>query len=344
LTTLSYFNKTPYAGLENHIANSYANSLLQVMHYTPLLRNLALQHAATACLADPCMLCELGFVFDMLQKAEGSTCHATNLFKALSTIPQARQLGLVEEEVTGNALTTMMQGLSRFLLDCISKEYQSIPAASIGLEQDLFGMKEAPAPEEVIAKMIETSAEISIRCMNCKRMTTRPGTTYVNDLMYPTQRPNLRAGKATRTTFSQVLKMGVERETTSKGWCSTCMRYQSLQMRKTVHRVPAVLAINTAVSTLDHKRLWATPGWLPEEIGVIVEEGQFFCYEGQDLKLHQQRSVHNVAVYSLMGMVVNIDSNVPQKPHLVAMVNGRFFFASNDQLGQTLTWGVSRAF
>lgn len=84
----SYYNKTRYAGLENHISNSYANSLLQVMNYTPLLRNLALQHAATACLSDPCLLCELGYVFDMLQKAEGSTCQASNMLKALSNHPQ----------------------------------------------------------------------------------------------------------------------------------------------------------------------------------------------------------------------------------------------------------------
>lgn len=65
------------------------------MHYTPLLRNLALQHAATACVTDLCLLCELGFVFDMLQKAEGSTCQATNLFKTLSATPQ----GSFEEHV-----------------------------------------------------------------------------------------------------------------------------------------------------------------------------------------------------------------------------------------------------
>lgn len=86
----SFYNKTNYAGLENHITNSYANSLLQLMHYTPLLRNMALQHAASACTADPCLLCEMGYVFDMLQKAEGSgsTCHATNMFKSLSNVPQ----------------------------------------------------------------------------------------------------------------------------------------------------------------------------------------------------------------------------------------------------------------
>jgi PAB-dependent poly(A)-specific ribonuclease subunit 2 len=88
--SISYYNKTSYAGLENHISNSYANSLLQVMNYTPLVRNLALQHAASACLSDPCMLCELGYVFDMLQKAEGSTCQASNMLKALSNHPQGK--------------------------------------------------------------------------------------------------------------------------------------------------------------------------------------------------------------------------------------------------------------
>jgi PAB-dependent poly(A)-specific ribonuclease subunit 2 len=95
-------------------------------------------------------------------------------------------------------------------------------------------------------------------------------------------------------------------------------------MRRIINSVPAVLPINTAVASADHKRLWATPGWLPEEIGIIVDQGQFFCYEGQDLKLHLQRGIHNIAVYSLMGVVVNIETPPPQKPHLVAMVNGKY--------------------
>lgn len=85
-----FYNKTRYAGLENHIANSYANSLLQVLHFTPLVRNLALQHAATDCLSEKCLLCELGFLSDMLQKTEGSSCHASNLLKCLSNHPPGK--------------------------------------------------------------------------------------------------------------------------------------------------------------------------------------------------------------------------------------------------------------
>jgi PAB-dependent poly(A)-specific ribonuclease subunit 2 len=74
--------------LEIHISNSYANSLLQLLHFMPLVRNVALQHAATACVNDTCLLCELGYLFDMLQKAEGLICQATNMLKTLSSHPQ----------------------------------------------------------------------------------------------------------------------------------------------------------------------------------------------------------------------------------------------------------------
>ncbi|KAG7286596.1 poly(A)-specific ribonuclease [Staphylotrichum longicolle] len=316
-----YYNKTQYAGLENHIPNSYANSLLQLMHYTPLLRNMALQHAATACAGDLCLLCELGFVFDMLQKAEGSTCQATNMFKALGATPQAAPLGLLEEETHVPSLATMSQGLSRFLFDRINHEYRSIPPISTGLEQTLFNFPQPPSPDELVSRVLATSAVVTIKCMNCRSETTRPGTAQVNDLMYPPPKASARGGRATKTTFSQVLKMGVERETASKGWCSRCQRYQNLQMRKTIHSVPAVLAVNTAISTPDHRRLWSTPGWLPEEIGIIVDQGQFFCFEGEDLKLHLQRGIHNITVYSLIGMVVNIESSSPQKTHLVGVIN-----------------------
>ncbi|KAB5583054.1 ubiquitin carboxyl-terminal hydrolase-domain-containing protein [Coniochaeta sp. 2T2.1] len=337
-----YYNKTRYAGLENHISNSYANSLLQVMNYTPLLRNLALQHAATACLSDPCLLCELGYVFDMLQKAEGSTCQASNMLKALGNHPQAAPLGLLEEEPHSSTPAVMIQGLTRFLLDRISSDYRSIAPASTSLERTLFSLPPPPNPidqEDLLSRLLATSAVSSIRCNNCRNESTRPGSTYVNDLLYPPPPKSssssssvlLRGGQGqtqnhqrpVKTTFSQVLKASIERETTSKGWCSRCQRYQTLQTRKTIRDIPAVLALNAAVQTAEHRRLWATPGWLPEEIGVIVDPGtgQFFCYEGEDLKLHLQRGMHNVRVYSLVGVVVNVEGETGMRGHLVGMVN-----------------------
>ena len=83
-----YYNKTPFSGLETHIANSYTNPLLQLLRFTPLTRNLALRHAASTCFADTCLLCEMGFLFDMLDKAEGQSCQATNFLKTFSSLPE----------------------------------------------------------------------------------------------------------------------------------------------------------------------------------------------------------------------------------------------------------------
>lgn len=224
-----------------------------------------------------------------------------------------------------SSLATMVQVLSRFLFDRINNDYRSIAPISTALEQSLFGFSQPPSMDDLVSKVLATSAVVTIKCMNCRSETQRPGTAYVNDLMYPAPKGSVRGGRAPRTTFSQVLKMGVERETASKGWCSRCQRYQNLQMRKTIKSVPAVLAINTAITTQEHRRLWTTPGWLPEEIGIIVDQGQFFCFEGEDLKLHLQRGIHNTTVYSLIGMVVNIESVSPQKSHLVGMINGKPF-------------------
>ena len=100
------------------------------------------------------------------------------------------------------------------------------------------------------------------------------------------------------------------------------MKYQSLSTKKAIHSVPAVLMLNAVANSPDAKLFWSIPGWLPEEIGIIIDHGQFFCYEGEDLKLHLTRGIHNVTVYSLIGFAADIDSGRQEKPHLVSFVNG----------------------
>ncbi|OTB09293.1 hypothetical protein M426DRAFT_77218 [Hypoxylon sp. CI-4A] len=308
-----YFNKTQYSGLQNHIVNAYANPLLQVMHYTPLVRNIALQHAATACVDELCLLCELGFLFDMLHKAEGEACQASNFTKTLSYHSEAGKLGLLEEE-PHSSRTVMLQQLTRFLLRQMTHNY-SLMAHNLHSYTP-----EAPRPAS-FEELFQTSATSSIRCMNCRSETTKQDHTMVNELMYPQSKSGHRNPRIRPATFSQVLKSSVERETTNKGWCNNCHRYQTLATRKTIHNIPSVLMLTTAITNNEHRRLWATPGWLPEEIGVIVDNGQFFCFEGEDLKLHLQRGIHNITVYSLTGLAVNIEGGQQQRSHLVAMAN-----------------------
>jgi PAB-dependent poly(A)-specific ribonuclease subunit 2 len=94
-----------------------------------------------------------------------------------------------------------------------------------------------------------------------------------------------------------------------------------MSTRRQVQTIPAVLMINTTIQNGDARHLWSTPNWLPQEIGVIVSQGQFFCYEGNDLRFQIERRVHNVQVYELVGLVADINSGENQKPHLVSIIN-----------------------
>jgi hypothetical protein len=156
------------------------------------------------------------------------------------------------------------------------------------------------------------------------------------------QKLMVRNARAPKNSFSQILKASVERETTSRGWCSRCQRYQSLATRKTIHSVPAVLVLNAAINSPEARQFWSIPGWLPEEIGVILENGQFFCYQGEDLKFHIQRGSHNITIYSLIGLAADIDSGQHQKSHLVSLVNGIFIFKSHVNVAHILQLPIPR--
>jgi hypothetical protein len=81
--------------------------------------------------------------------------------------------------------------------------------------------------------------------------------------------------------------------------------------------------LNAAINSPEAKQFWAISGWLPEEIGIIIDQGQVYCYHGDDLKLHIQRGIHNITVYSLIGLAATITSGQQQKAHLVSLVNGK---------------------
>jgi PAB-dependent poly(A)-specific ribonuclease subunit 2 len=96
-----------------------------------------------------------------------------------------------------------------------------------------------------------------------------------------------------------------------------------------VHGVPAVLMLNAAINSPEAKQFWTIPGWLPEEIGIIIDQGQIYCYQGDDLKLHIQRGIHNITVYSLIGVAASIAGTV-LKSHLVSLVNGEDLVSLGD--------------
>ncbi|KIV95116.1 hypothetical protein PV10_02805 [Exophiala mesophila] len=301
-----YYNKTPHSGLETHIANSFVNSLLQLYKFIPLLRNVAIQHAATSCVSNSCLLCEFGFLFDMLEKANGQNCQATNLLRAFSASREAANLGLFEHHAltNGTPLSTTIQSVNRFFLKQIAHDYASMAGKTDGIDE-----------------ILASNAFEVIRCMYCSNETTKPASTYVHDLAYPQLDPK-HATKNPMFKFASILKTTIEREAKNRGWCSRCRRYQQLAIRKTVRHLPYILMLNSALGTHPNMRgLWENPGFLPNEIGIIIQDRNVYCFEGADLQLHLRNKSPNLMVYELVGFVAEIDASERHQPHLVSMIN-----------------------
>ena len=312
-----YYNKTPFSGLETHISNSFINSLLQLYRFIPLVRNLSLQHAATSCIAEHCLLCELGFLIDMLEKASGQNCQATNLLRTFSASREASSLGLLEETNNSSgvslSLSSSIQSVNRFFLKQIAQDFRQ----TTGMVDDLEAV-------------VSTGAVESIRCMYCGNETIRGGNAYLHDLVYPQVDPK-HGMRNPIFKFSSILKATIERENKNRGWCNKCRRYQQLSIRKTVQQLPLVMMLNATLTNPSMRILWEAPGWLPTEIGLIVQNKSIYCFEGADLALHIRNKTANLVVYELVGCVAEIDTGERHLPHLVSMVNVEISVPGSEQ-------------
>ena len=259
----------------------------------------------------------MGFLFDMLEKAGGLNCQATNFLKTFNGLPGTTQLGLDEENALSRTLAQMIQIMNRYILEVAAAALRETNKASAG------AMDSGTA----------TLGLMHIRCSNCGNESFRNDGIYVHELVYPSRNQSRPQPKFSGPLFSHVLKASVERTDQTRGWCDRCKRYQHLLAQKRVRTVPPVLTINTAIQTLDARQCWAKPGWLPQEIGIIVDQGNFFCFEGQDLRHHLQRGAYKIEVYELVGTVVDISAGDVHKPHLVSIINCTILDGSDSKDG-----------
>ncbi|KAK7208564.1 PAB-dependent poly(A)-specific ribonuclease subunit PAN2 [Myxozyma melibiosi] len=282
-----FYNRTRYAGLEAHIQNSYTNALLQIYKFTPLIYNFALNHVAGPCRLENCLLCELGFLLDMLTKAEGQHCRAYNFVRTLSAIPQASALGLIDEESGSNRhpLGSMLQSFNRFLLERIALENRT-------RESILQEPSQQPNSLTQLDSIAGIHTLISVKCGSCGSESHRRTTSYVADLVYPKStdmsattatagaqvlsRSGLdrkSAGSASSASasslmFCSILQNSLETRTQTRGWCGEkCRRYQMLTTTKRIsNSLPPVLSLNAAIDSHASRQIWNQKGFLPMRI------------------------------------------------------------------------------
>jgi PAB-dependent poly(A)-specific ribonuclease subunit 2 len=90
-----FYNKTKFSGLESHVDNSYTNSLLQLYRFVPEVFNFIIGNLAVENLEQDSLLTELGYLYDMLVKADGKHYRPTNFQHTLSANGDAARLELL---------------------------------------------------------------------------------------------------------------------------------------------------------------------------------------------------------------------------------------------------------
>ncbi|KAJ2997993.1 poly(A)-specific ribonuclease [Globomyces sp. JEL0801] len=168
-----FYNQTEYGGLETDIRNSYCNSLLQMLFFIWPLREIAKTHIRTNCFKEPCLTCELGFLFRMLEGSRGVNCQASNFLRAFGLVQQANALGLLEpEHMTSESQISygsLIQTFCRFIIEQIHQECIGMASESDHFLQQLFQVP-----------LLSTS-----RCHDQNHTSEREISPFVVDLNYP---------------------------------------------------------------------------------------------------------------------------------------------------------------
>ncbi|KAK9467389.1 ubiquitin carboxyl-terminal hydrolase-domain-containing protein [Lipomyces arxii] len=309
-----FYNRTPYAGLETHLQNTYTNALLQLFRFTPAIYNFALDHVSGSCKLDICLCCELGFLFDMLVKARSQHCRAYNFVRALSAIPQAAALGLIDDESTMQTqqpLGAMLQSFNRFLLERIGQENRSKELQSAEFISSAYSTQ--------LERIAGVTTMTTVRCNTCNSEISRRTTTYVTDLLYPSTTDAPDRKNHPDKTLCGVLQQSLETKTNTRGWCTErCRRYQMLTTIKRVQTLPPVLVLNAGVNSTVSRQLWGQKNFLPLKIRIDNgNEGLRIRPAGPDAR--QDPNSTNSELYELVGIVVEINFG-PTDNHMVSLV------------------------
>ncbi|KAH8102953.1 PAB-dependent poly-A-specific ribonuclease subunit PAN2 [Cristinia sonorae] len=304
-----YYNNTEYSGLETHILNSYTNPMVQLLHYTHPIRQLAKSHITTDCARENCLFCELGFVSRMLEDAKGVNCQSSNFCKTIGVL--AHGVNLIEivdygRESTNTNHAHMIQSFHRFLVDNLTSEGNAYPQ-NPWLIPPPAGTASDPAPAP-ITQLLGIDAKNVIICTNCHAIREKEQMLHVVDLAYPRKPPS--NDSVDGTDFASILRSSIIRHSTHRATCQKCNKqFAIFESRRSIPTkdLPPILAVNAAVYNPESLRFWKDGRNRAFLTPTVEVRGEIMGVED-----------HQTALYELRGMVVQVAKD--KHSHLVAII------------------------
>ncbi|VEU22548.1 DEKNAAC103692 [Brettanomyces naardenensis] len=249
-----YYNKTAFSGLEADAGNTYTNSILQLYRFNPPLCNYILKTLAEDVAEDDLILVELGYLFDMMVKANGRHCAASNFQRIFSAIPEAQRLGLVTEDgrpYDAYGQRRLVQTFNRFILEKMSQD-----------EQTLYKSTSSSRMNAITGIPTET-AVFSSFCTLSQKRSTFFHSIDVNSLPPPSPTPS-------NLTILNYIEASMNKKVQHMITCDTCKRQHPIDASLRVEELPPDLILNIDLTDEQLNKVRFLDGWMVPEFYMTV--------------------------------------------------------------------------
>lgn len=276
----SRFNHSPFPGLDSTMPNSYANNMIQCLYFIPPLRSAIESHI---CGKEYCLICELGFLFHMLDTAPKHTpCQASNFLRAFRTIPEvsAFKLILPEDETLLKQVNfrKLSQQWLRFLLHQLNRESSNTPSSpqQPGAKNYLNTDFTENSKASFVTDYFSLRLTRNFQCIKCRHTWQSPHDSFPVTLNYPFNQilnntptngessagngSNQSGGTGTENVFvgfAELLTNSILTRQTIQAFCSQCQKFHhNITEKRIVSSLPNIFAINTGLDNERAIKFW----------------------------------------------------------------------------------------
>ncbi|SCU84190.1 LAME_0C08592g1_1 [Lachancea meyersii CBS 8951] len=322
------FNNTHLSGLESDIENAYTNAVLQMYRFVPEFYNFVVSSLKDDPWSENSLLAELGYLYDMMDKADGVVCRASNFQKTLTSFREAEELGLFENssvtdlresflglEVEDHTNANNLKTNTNSTRSKISQRFNQFLVQKLILEE--VEKKKNTSFSIVLEELFGIQLEIDTRTISaCDSYEKTSSTTPTLTVTSPaSNNAKFSSKKLTNQTILPYIESSMNRVRHQRATCGKCQKEENVESEHTVKNLPPLLSLNVDLSNDEWAIARNVKNWLVKEFYATLSKDRPI------LKLHPMDLKTTTAIfkYELTAYVARITDDLSE-PHLVTYV------------------------